>query len=142
MSLRRVVAVSLLDKIAELEEKLPQLVEALEQSRRELDLVREDSGRPGRPSAGKEKVGARKGAGDSARIAELQGKVVSLEKALKQAESASTDLGKKLETERAARGRAESSLADALKRLDTLVERLEGVETDLATLEEQTHGGS
>jgi len=123
-----------LDKIAVLEEKLPRLLEALEKARAENQRLRERGAGKAAATSGRKGKGAASHA-EEEDLAALQDQVASLEGSLKRAEAATADLRKKLETERAARSKAESSLTEALKRLDHVAERLEGVDSDLAALE-------
>jgi len=71
------------------------------------------------------------------KAAELEEKLAAAEQQLREAEENSGQVVaiEHFEEEKAAREKAESDLSEALERLDRLVERLEGVESDLASLE-------
>jgi chromosome segregation ATPase len=121
--------VSLMQRIAILEEKINQLVRTLETTRRDLLAAQAERSRM-RDRVNILEAGAQK-------AAELEEKLAAAEQQLREAEENSGQVVaiEHFEEEKAAREKAESDLSEALERLDRLVERLEGVESDLASLE-------
>lgn len=120
---------SLMQRIAILEEKINQLVRTLETTRRDLLAAQAERSRM-RDRVNILEAGAQK-------AAELEEKLAAAEQQLREAEENSGQVVaiEHFEEEKAAREKAESDLSEALERLDRLVERLEGVESDLASLE-------
>lgn len=120
---------SLMQRIAILEEKINQLVRTLETTRRDLLAAQAERSRM------RERLNTLEASAKNA--AELEEKLAAAEQQLREAEENTGEVvsAEQFEEEKAAREKAESDLSEALERLDRLVERLEGVESELASLE-------